>query len=136
MRRRTLTTTATTLAVLISSAALAAVPAAADSTRTLPVRSTADIVVDGVHQRVFVSDPSNGKIVVTDYAGTVVQQVAGLPGVTGLELSADSGTLYAAVRGADVIVALDTATGTESVRYTVGDSPMSVALAGGKLWFG
>ncbi|MFE1285735.1 hypothetical protein [Streptomyces sp. NPDC058751] len=28
-----------------------------------------------------------------------------------------------------------TATGTETVRYTVGDIPQSVALAGGKLWF-
>lgn len=135
VRRRTLTT-ATALAVLLSSAALAATPAAADTARTLPVKQTADIAVDGVHQRVFVSDPANGKIVVTDYAGTVVKQLTGLPGVVGLELSADSGTLYAAVRDADAIVAFDTATDTESARYAVGDSPLSVAVAGGKLWFG
>jgi hypothetical protein len=132
---RTLTA-ATTLAVLFSSAVLTATPAAADTTASLPVKQTADIVVDGVHQRVFVSDPSNGKIVVTDYAGKVVRQLTNLPGVVGLELSADSGTLYAAVRDADVIVAFDTATGTETARYTVGDNPLSVALAGGKLWFG
>ncbi|MFE0512700.1 Ig-like domain repeat protein [Streptomyces sp. NPDC058964] len=132
---RTLTA-ATTLAVLFSSAALAATPASADSSKVLPVKSTGDIVVDGVHQRVFVSDPGNGKIVVTDYSGTVVKQVTGLPAVTGLELSADSGTLYAAVQGADAVVALDTATDTESARYAVGDAPTSVALADGKLWFG
>ncbi|WP_371330072.1 Ig-like domain repeat protein [Streptomyces sp. TP-A0356] len=132
---RTLTA-ATTLAVLFSSAALAAAPAFADSSRILPVTSTGDIVVDGVHQRVFVSDPNDGKIVVTDYSGTVVKEVTNLPGVTGLELSADSGTLYAAVRDADAIAAIDTATDTESARYPVGHGPLSVALAGGKLWFG
>ncbi|MER5912386.1 Ig-like domain repeat protein [Streptomyces sp. NPDC001982] len=135
MRKRTLTA-ATTLAVLFSSAALTATPAFADTTKILPVTSTADVVVDGVHQRVFISDPRDGKIVVTDYSGTVVQEITSLPSVRGLELSADSGTLYAAVQGADAIVALDTATGTESARYAVGDAPMSVALSGTKLWFG
>ena len=130
---------ATALAVLFSSAALAvgtAAPAAADSTMVLPVASSADIAVDGVHQRVFISDPQGGKIVVTDFHGIVVKQLTNLPGVQGLELSADSGTLYAAVRDADAVVAVDTATNTESARYTVGDAPVSVALAGGKLWFG
>ncbi|WP_328544479.1 Ig-like domain repeat protein [Streptomyces europaeiscabiei] len=128
---------ATALAVLFSSAALAVAPtASADSTKILPVASSADIVVDGVHQRVFVSDPTNGKIVVTDYYGIVRKQFTNLPGVQGLELSADSGTLYAAVRDADAIVAIDTATETESARYPVGDAPVGVAVAGGKVWFG
>lgn len=128
---------ATALAVLFSSAALAATtPAYADSTRILPVRSAGDIVVDSAHQRVFVSDPTGGKIVVTTYGGTVVQQLTALPGVAGLELSADSATLYAAVGGDDAIVAVDTATGTESARYAVGDQPRSVAVAGGRIWFG
>ncbi|MDX3862599.1 Ig-like domain repeat protein [Streptomyces europaeiscabiei] len=128
---------ATALAVLFSSAALAVAPtASADSTKILPVASSADIVVDGVHQRVFVSDPTNGKIVVTDYYGIVRKQFTDLPGVQGLELSADSGTLYAAVRDADAIVAVDTATETESARYPVGDAPVGVAVAGGKVWFG
>ncbi|MFF7265600.1 Ig-like domain repeat protein [Streptomyces sp. NPDC008159] len=138
MRIRTLPA-ATALAVLFSSAALAvgtAAPAAADSTMVLPVASSADIAVDGVHQRVFISDPQGGKIVVTDFHGIVVKQLTNLPGVTGLELSADSGTLYAAVRDADAVVAVDTATNTESARYTVGDAPVSLALAGGKVWFG
>ncbi|MFE2096177.1 Ig-like domain repeat protein [Streptomyces sp. NPDC059468] len=137
MRMRTLTT-ATTLAVLFSSAALAATPAAADSSRILPVKQTADLVVDGAHQQVFISDPANGKIVVTDYAGKVVKQLTtNLTGVSGLELSADSGTLYAAVPGLDAIAVFDTATVTETTRYEVkADQPRSVALAGGKLWFG
>ncbi|WP_200307384.1 YncE family protein [Streptomyces adelaidensis] len=136
MRIRTLPA-ATALAVLFSSAALAVAPAAsADSTTLLPVASTGDIVVDGVHQRVFVSDPHNGKIVVTDFSGTVVKQLTDLPGVQSLELSADSGTLYAAVRDADAIAVVDTATETESARHPVGDAPVGVAVAGGKVWFG
>ncbi|MES4886884.1 Ig-like domain repeat protein [Streptomyces sp. NPDC096012] len=133
---RTLTT-ATTVAVLFSSAALAATPALADSSKPLPVRQTGDIVVDGVHRQVFVSDPLNGKIVVTDYAGDVVKQLTtNLSGVSGLELSADSGTLYAAVQDLDAVAVIDTATDAETTRYTVGDKPLSVALAGGRLWFG
>ena len=80
---------ATALAVLFSSAALAvgtAAPAAADSSMPLPVLSSGDIVVDDVHQRVFVSDPTGGKVVATDYAGTVVGTVPSLPGANGLEL--------------------------------------------------
>jgi hypothetical protein len=128
---------ATALAVLFSSAALTVAPtASADSTKVLPVASSADIVVDGVHQRVFISDPTNGKIVVTDYYGIVRKQFTNLPGVQGLELSADSGTLYGAVRGADTIVAIDTEKETESARYPVGDAPVGVAVAGGKVWFG
>lgn len=130
-------TAATTLAVLFSSAALAATPAYADTSALLPVKSVGDIVVDGAHQQVFISDPTNGKIVVTDYSGNVLKQLTtGLSGVHGLELSADSGTLYAAVQDMDAIAVIDTATDTETTRYPVADKPLSVALAGGKLWFG
>ncbi|MET8291190.1 Ig-like domain repeat protein [Streptomyces sp. NPDC005132] len=140
MRIRTLPA-ATALAVFFSSAALAvtsAAPALADSSTILPVESTGDVVVDGVHQRVFISDPTGGKVVATDYSGTVVGTVDSLPGVRGLELSADSGTLYAAVEDADAIVAIDTATATEAHRYATGDGtqPEYPALAGGKVWFG
>ncbi|MFE9449034.1 YncE family protein [Streptomyces sp. NPDC006739] len=140
MRIRTLPAT-TALAVVFSSAALAvtsAAPALADSSILLPVKSTGDVVVDGVHQRVFISDPTSGKVVATDYSGTVVGTVDSLPGVRGLELSADSGTLYAAVGDANAIVAIDTATATEAHSYPTGDGtdPEYVAYTGGKLWFG
>ncbi|MET8742805.1 Ig-like domain repeat protein [Streptomyces sp. NPDC004728] len=132
---------ATSLAVLFSSVVLiggAANPAAADSTKVIPAASVGDIVADGVHNRVFISDPTGGKVLVTDYNGAVVGTITSLPGVTGLELSADSGTLYAAVPGADAIVTIDTAGLTESARYATGEGtdPKHPALAGGKLWFG
>ncbi|MFD9428392.1 MULTISPECIES: hypothetical protein [unclassified Streptomyces] len=140
MRTRRIST-ATALAVLFSSVVLvggAANPAAADSSRNLPLASTGDVVADGLHQRVFISDPKGGKILATNFSGTVVATIAALPGVTGLELSADFGTLYAGVPGADAIVAIDTATLTESARYGTGTGtgPTYPALAGGKLWFG
>ncbi|MFE5483712.1 Ig-like domain repeat protein [Streptomyces sp. NPDC056527] len=140
MRKRTLSA-ATSLAVLFSSAALVAGTAghaAADSNKVLPVSSVGDMVVDGVHQRVFISDPYLGKVVATDYAGTVLATATGLPGVTGLALSGDAGSLYAAVPGADVVVSLETQTVTETARYATGEGtdPQHVALAGGKIWFG
>ncbi|MEU8696677.1 Ig-like domain repeat protein [Streptomyces sp. NPDC048680] len=133
--------TATSIAVLFSSVVLiggAANPAAADSSRILPAKSVGDIVADGVHKHVFISDPAGGKVLVADYSGAVVATIASLPGVTGLDLSADSGTLYAAVPGADAIVTIDTAALKESARYATGDGtdPKYPALAGGKLWFG
>ncbi|WP_443031861.1 Ig-like domain repeat protein [Streptomyces sp. CA-210063] len=142
MRRHIRTLPAgTALAVLFSSAALAvgtAAPAVADTSTPLPVQSSGDIVVDGVHQRVFVSDPTGGQVVATDYAGTVLGTVPSLPGAKGLELSPDSGTLYAAVPGDDAIVAIDTATVAETKRYPTGEGtdPQYPAWAGGKLWFG
>jgi len=144
VHRRTLST-ALAVALTFGSVALTtgvAGTAMADDQRDLGIVSFGDIVVDGVHQRVFVSDPASDRIVVTDYKGNFVKEVSGLRGVSGLELSADSGTLYAAVPDGvgdtgDAIFAIDTATATESARYATGDvDPRSVALAGGKLWFG
>ncbi|WP_105973045.1 hypothetical protein [Streptomyces geranii] len=144
MHRRTLST-ALAVALTFGSVALTtgvAGTAMADDQRDLGIVSFGDIVVDGVHQRVFVSDPDSDRIVATDFRGNFVREISNLRGVRGLELSADSGTLYAAVPDnlggtADAIVAVDTATTTVSAQYPTGDvNPQSVALAGGKLWFG
>ncbi|MFD5817247.1 Ig-like domain repeat protein [Streptomyces sp. NPDC127038] len=140
MRNRR-TSSATALAVLFSSVALtglAASAAHADGHTVLPVTSVGDVVVDAVHQRVFVSDPADGKVVATDYSGDVVGTLDSLPQAEGLELSADSQTLYVAVEGSDQIAAIDTAGLTESTRYSTGTAhaPATLARAGGKLWFG
>lgn len=133
--------TATALAVLFSSVVLvggAANPAAADSSRILPAASVGDVVVDGVHQRVFISDPKSGTLLVTDYAGNVVAKLTDLPGVTGLEISTDSSQVYAAVAGLGTIVAVNTQAPTETVSHDLGDAqePRHLAFADGKLWFG
>ncbi|WP_443043986.1 Ig-like domain repeat protein [Streptomyces sp. NBC_00322] len=129
---------ATAMAVLFSSVVLTAAPAFADTTTPIAVSDADDTVVDGVHHRLFLSDRYQNKIVVTDYAGKVVTTLTGLPQVRDLELSPDFGTLYAAVYGADEIVAFDTATLTQTAEYPTGDKtiPSRLAFTDGKLWFG
>ncbi|MDQ0831530.1 sugar lactone lactonase YvrE [Streptomyces achromogenes] len=138
MRRRSISA-ATTLAVVLSSAVLAAGSAGvavADSANILPVESVGDIVVDGAHQRVYVSDPRGGKIVVTDYAGAVKATLSGLSGVSGLALSADSGHVYAAVTNGSRIVSVETGTYTETASYPVGAAPGDLEVVDGRIWFG
>ncbi|MFD7687735.1 YncE family protein [Streptomyces sp. NPDC059781] len=137
MRRRSIAT-ATALAVVLSSAALVggvASPASADSAKVLPVKSVGDMVVDGVHQRVYVSDPTGGTIVVTDYSGTVKATLTGLSGVTGLALSADSGQVYAAVKNGNRIVSVETSTYTRTASYPVGVAPGDLEVVDGRIWF-
>lgn len=137
VRRRSIST-ATALAVVLSSAALAvgmAGPAVADSAKVLPVKSVGDIVVDGAHKRVYLSDPTGGKIVVTDYSGAVQATLTGLSGVTGLALSADSGQVYAAVKNGNRIVAVETGTYTLTASYPVGTAPGDLEVVDGRIWF-
>ncbi|QER89579.1 Ig-like domain repeat protein [Streptomyces tendae] len=137
MRRRSIAT-ATALAVVLSSAALVggtAAPAAADSAKVLPVSSVSDMVVDGAHQRVYVSDPTGGKIVVTDYNGTVRATLTGLSGVSGLAVSDDGGQVYAAVTKDDRIVSVDTTTYTQTASYPVGAAPGDLEVVDGRVWF-
>jgi hypothetical protein len=130
---------ATVVAALAGSTVLAAgaTPALADSGRTLPIKSVGDLVVDGARQRIFVSDPTGGKIVETTYDGTVVATASGLPRISGLAISADGDKLYGALESGRAIVALSAATLTEPVRYDLGASvyPLSLESAAGKLWF-
>ncbi|MFC3573580.1 YncE family protein [Streptomyces yaanensis] len=130
---------AAALAALFSSAVLTAAPAAfADTVRPIAVKDADDTVVDGVHQRLFFSARYQNEIVVTDYTGKVTATLTGLPQVRDLELSPDSGTLYAAVEGADKIVAFDTATLKQTAEYPTGARtiPSRLAYADGRLWFG
>ncbi|MEV4275742.1 Ig-like domain-containing protein [Actinoplanes xinjiangensis] len=127
----------TAFSVLLGTVATAPAPALADSSRNLSIKSVGDLVVDGVHQRVFVSDPDSGKIVATTYDGTIVATATGLPRVTGLALSADGGKLYGALESSRAIVALSAAGLTDPVRYDLGTGVYPVALenVAGKLWF-
>ncbi|WP_405767227.1 Ig-like domain repeat protein [Actinacidiphila glaucinigra] len=133
-------TVSTVLAVVFSSTAIAAGtmgPAAADSSRALSISSYGDIAVDGVHQRVYISDPNGNKVVVTDYAGKLVATVPNLPGVRDLAITPDSGTVYAAVPGDDTVVAIETSTATAAAHYPIGENtdPQTLAVAGGRVWF-
>ncbi|MFF0782837.1 YncE family protein [Streptomyces sp. NPDC003720] len=99
------------------------------------MKAVGDIIVDGAHQRVYVSDPSGGKIVVTDYSGTVKATLTGLSGVTGLALSADSGQVYAAVRNGNRIISVETKTYTQTASYPLGVAPGDLEVVDGRIWF-
>lgn len=111
----------------------------ADSTAALPLSHYSHMLVDTAHRHIFFSQGAGSTgIVVTDLSGTPVTTLADEPGATGLALSADGGTLYAALADGDAIAAVDTATLTESTRWPTGtgSAPVSVAVAGGRVWYG
>jgi hypothetical protein len=105
---------------------------------TLPMEDYADLVVDGAHQKLFLSDPAGGAVVVTDFRGAVLQRITGLPGAAKLALAPDSATLYAALPDADAIAAISTSTHDVTARYATGEGtgPASVVVSGKRLWFG
>ncbi|KUN33423.1 hypothetical protein AQJ30_33745 [Streptomyces longwoodensis] len=111
----------------------------ADDVATLPLSGYAHLVVDRAHQHVFISQGAGSTgILVTDLSGTPVTTLAGEQGASGLALSPDGGTLYAALPDGGAIVAIDTATLAETARWSTGagSSPVSVAVAGGRVWYG
>ncbi|MGW7822759.1 YncE family protein [Streptomyces puniciscabiei] len=113
--------------------------ARADGTAALPLSHYSHMLVDAAHQHIFFSQGAGSTgIVVTDLSGTPVTTIQNEPGATGLALSADGGTLYAALADGDAVAAIDTATLTESTRYATGtgSAPLSVAVAGGRVWYG
>ncbi|MFK0152474.1 hypothetical protein ACIQVK_10395 [Streptomyces sp. NPDC090493] len=118
---------------------LASPAALADSTASLPLAHFAHMVADPAHQHLFFSQGAGSTgILVTDLSGTPVTTITDEQGATGLALSADGSTLYAALADGDAVAAVDTATLTESTRYPTGtgSAPVSVAVAGGKVWYG
>ncbi|MFJ3086676.1 YncE family protein [Streptomyces sp. NPDC086838] len=144
-------TTALTVALLTPAAVATADPfgAAAETARrtaaaqprvagVLPLDDYSDMVVDGVHSRLFLSDPTRGAVVVTDFDGAVLKQVTGLPGAAQLALSKDTATLYAALPGADTVAAISTTTHEVVARYATGagTAPRTLAVSGERLWFG
>ncbi|MGV9562617.1 hypothetical protein [Streptomyces sp. NPDC003480] len=111
----------------------------ADSTAALPLSHYSHMLADTAHQHLFFSQGAGSTgILVTDLSGSPVTTLADEPGADGLALSADGGTLYAALQDGDAIAAIDTATLTESARFPTGtgSAPASVAVAGGRVWYG
>ncbi|MGW5352522.1 YncE family protein [Streptomyces sp. NPDC004031] len=105
----------------------------------LPIAQYAHMLVDPVHQHLFISGGAGStSVLVTDYAGRTVGTIEGEDGADGLALSPDGGTVYAALGDADAISAIDTGTLAETARYGTGagSDPESVVWSAGKLWFG
>ncbi|MFF3938543.1 YncE family protein [Streptomyces phaeofaciens] len=131
------TSAATALAVLFSSAALSVVAAGGAAAQPATMAQPVGPVADDALQRVFVADRADGRIMATDFNGTLVDLNVGFGQVRDLALSADGTALYAAVADRHEIVALDAATLDVRARYDIGvdASPREVAFAGGRLWF-
>ncbi|WNM29027.1 hypothetical protein RKE30_00700 [Streptomyces sp. Li-HN-5-11] len=111
----------------------------ADSTAALPLSRYSHMLVDTAHQHIFFSQGAGSTgIVVTDLSGNPVTTIDGEPGATGLALSADGRTVYAALTDGDAVAAIDAAGLTESARWSTGtgSAPVSVAVAGGRVWYG
>ncbi|MFI0772619.1 hypothetical protein ACH4TQ_48360 [Streptomyces sp. NPDC021218] len=102
----------------------------------LPVRSHWQTLADSRH--VYVSAPGDDAVLATDHDGQVVTMVEGLDGARGMTESVDESTLYVALPDADAISVIDTTTLTETRRISTGagTEPESLALAGGRLFFG
>ncbi|MGW2701460.1 Ig-like domain repeat protein [Streptomyces sp. NPDC001340] len=131
------TSAATALAVLFGSVALSVAAAGSASAQSAVVTQPVGLVTDGALQRVFVADQDNGRILATDYSGTLVGVNVGFGRPSDLALSGDGLTLYAALPTSHEIVALDAATLQVRTRYDIGAGAdvREVAFAGGRLWF-
>ncbi|MFF7330292.1 Ig-like domain repeat protein [Streptomyces sp. NPDC008150] len=128
--------TATAIAVLVGSAALSVTAAGTASAATAAsVTSPGGIAPDGPLQRVFVGDADKG-IVASDYAGNLIGSVS-LEGVTGVTISDDGATVYAARAAFNEIVAVDAATLAVKAHYPVATDtgPRHIAFSAGKVWF-
>jgi hypothetical protein len=111
---------------------------AATTTVTLPITSYSHMLVDPAHQHLFITSGSGStSILVTDYSGQTVATIGNEPGATGLALSPDGSTVYAALAGGDAVSAISTSTLAETARYATGTGtdPTYVAATSGKIWF-
>ncbi|WP_406383570.1 YncE family protein [Streptomyces sp. NBC_01618] len=135
-----LTLTTAGLTALAPPAARAADgPVAGDTVAKLPISSYSAMVVDSVHERVYLTDDRRDRtanqVHVYDFEGRKVGSLPTGAAPSGMALSTDSGTLY--VSQSSGILAFDTVTqertGFTFTAYDAG-CPRDVAFAGGKEW--
>ncbi len=113
--------------------------AAAGTLTSLPITNFHQIVADTAHGHLFISQGSSSsadEILVTNLAGQEVAEIAGQDGVTGIALSPDGSTLYAALATDHAVTAIDTTTLEQTASYPLGDTntPVDVAVQSGKVW--
>jgi hypothetical protein len=117
---------------------MSASSAQADTITPLPITSFYQIVADAAHGHLFISQGSSSKnhIIVTNLAGQEVAEIAGQDGVTGIALSPNGTTLYAALGSAHAVSAIDTTTLQQTASYPLGNAntPVDVAVENGKIW--
>ncbi|MFF8615280.1 Ig-like domain repeat protein [Streptomyces sp. NPDC015350] len=109
-----------------------------DNVAKLPVSSYAAMVVDSVHERVYVTDGqdrSTSQVHIYNFQGRRTGSLSIGPVTSGMALSADSGTLYVSYTSG--IVAYDTVTWQRTGAVSTATAPTcprDVAFAGGKQW--
>jgi DNA-binding beta-propeller fold protein YncE len=136
------TASAVTAAGVVASVAVSAGPAAAGTITAsvaLPFSTYSQMLADPIHRHLFVTaGPGSSSILVTDYSGQTVATIPNEPGATGLALSGDGSTVYAALAHGDAISAISTTTLAETARYATGTGtdPAYVAYTSGRIWFG
>jgi len=110
--------------------------AAAQIGTTLPITSFGQIVADTASGYLFISDPDQNEILVTNLTGQEVTTIGDQDGVRGIALSSDGSTLYAALGTGDAVTAISTSTLAQTASYPLpaGDAPQDVALESGDLW--
>jgi hypothetical protein len=125
---------------IITSVGLSATSAQAVTTSVqLPISQYSQMLVDPVQQYIFItSGAGSDSILVTNYSGQTVATIPNEPGATGLALSSDGSTVYAALAGGDAISAISTSTLTQTALYGTGTGtdPTYVAYTSGMIWFG
>jgi hypothetical protein len=118
----------------------AGTPAFADSSTPLPLTDFGGMVVDSAHSHVFVS--GHGSVVVLDYSGSIVTNITGEAGASGLALDASTSTLYVALNAGEMAIDkidTDTLQKTGTIPLQSGGyhfSPTgSIAFDNGLIWF-
>ena len=135
------------IAATLAAVAGAAIPAVVTATSanaaitvvTLPITNYSHMLIDPAHQHLFITSGSGStSILVTNYSGQTVATIGNEPGASGLALSPDGSTVYAALADGDAVSAISTATLTETARYATGTGtePTYVAATSGRIWFG
>jgi hypothetical protein len=125
--------------VAISVGVSASTARAATTVVALPITHYSHMLVDPAHQHLFITSGSgSSSVLVTDYSGQTVGTIPDEPGATGLALSSDGSTVYAALADGQAISAISTNTLSETARYATGTGtdPTYVAYSSGKIWFG
>lgn len=117
-----------------------ATAAQADTATQLPFPNgnQAWLAVDPSGGHVFVSaGPGSSSIAVLDYAGKLVKTISGEAGASQMALDSATHTLYVALHDASAISEINTQTLGETTRFSTAPypDPLSLVIAGGKLWF-
>ncbi|XVV12554.1 hypothetical protein ACQP2X_48540 [Actinoplanes sp. CA-131856] len=130
----------TVVAVTASAGPAVAGPPALSDGVTIPIDNPTDMAVDPVHKRVLITDAVNGDLYSVSYFGGVQRKVSALiPGMSGLVFSPGHSTVYMAMAGPySEIYAFDPVTLAQKDKWDLTSSqrPKTLAMAGGKLWFG